>query len=131
MRNGVLLIRRWVGRQTTVAQIVNLLYRRLAVGGLRNLPSRLCLGETRRLPTCDTAQRGEGATEGARLCRPDQPQQPRQAAGARTNPTAGCANVLRLVRCGHSRAPFQRCAVGVGLGKAVKEMRRLMKNYRG
>jgi len=41
------------------------------------------------------------------------------------------AEVLRLVRCGHSRAPFQRCAVGVGLEKAVKEMLRLMKNYRG
>jgi len=41
------------------------------------------------------------------------------------------ANVLRLVRCGHSRAPFQRCAVGVGLETAVKEMLRLMKNYRG
>jgi hypothetical protein len=40
------------------------------------------------------------------------------------------ADVLRLVRCGHSRAPFQRCAVGVGLEKAVKEMLRLMKNYR-
>jgi len=41
------------------------------------------------------------------------------------------ADVLRLVRCGHSRAPFQSCAVSVRLGKAVKEMVRLMKNYRG
>ena len=50
-----LLIRRWVGRQTTVAQIVNLLYRRLGVGRRRNPPNRVPLGETRRLPTCDTA----------------------------------------------------------------------------
>jgi hypothetical protein len=50
-----LLIRRWVGRQTTVAQIVNLLYRRLGVGGRPNPPNRVPLGETRRLPTCDTA----------------------------------------------------------------------------
>jgi hypothetical protein len=39
-------------------------------------------------------------------------------------------NVLRLVRCGHSRAPFQNCALDIGLEKAVKEMLRLMKNYR-
>jgi hypothetical protein len=38
------------------------------------------------------------------------------------------ANVLRLVRRGHSRAPFQVCAVSVGLEKAVKEMLRLMEN---
>jgi hypothetical protein len=41
------------------------------------------------------------------------------------------ANVLRLVRCGHSRAPFQNCTVDVGLEKAVKEMLRLMENYCG
>jgi hypothetical protein len=40
-------------------------------------------------------------------------------------------NVLRLVRCGHSRAPFQNCAVSMGLEKAVKEMLRLMEKYRG
>jgi pyridoxine 5'-phosphate synthase PdxJ len=41
------------------------------------------------------------------------------------------ADVLRLVRCGHSRAPFQSRAVTVGLETAVKEMLRLMENYRG
>jgi pyridoxine 5'-phosphate synthase PdxJ len=41
------------------------------------------------------------------------------------------ADVLRLVRCGHNRAPFQSRAVSAGLEKAVKEMLRLMKNYRG
>ena len=66
MRNGVLLIRRWVGRQTTVAQIVNLLYRRLAVGGRRNPPNRVILGEIRRLPTCDTAD----CQSALLICRP-------------------------------------------------------------
>ena len=41
------------------------------------------------------------------------------------------ANVLRLVRCGHSRAPFQSRAVSVGLEKAGKEMLRLMKSIAG
>jgi hypothetical protein len=63
---AILLIRRWVGRQTTVAQIVNLPYRRLAVGGLRYLASRVCLGETRRLPTCDTAD----CQSALLICRP-------------------------------------------------------------
>ncbi|MGO9477376.1 MAG: hypothetical protein ACLP7I_05490 [Limisphaerales bacterium] len=38
--------------------------------------------------------------------------------------------MLRLVRCGHSRGPFQSHVVSVGLETAVKEMLRLMKNYR-
>jgi len=35
-------------------------------------------------------------------------------------------NVLRLVRCGHSRAPFQSCAVTTGLETAVKDRLRLI-----
>ena len=63
---GPLLIRHWVGRQTTVAQIVNLLYRRLGVGRRWNPPNRVTLGETRRLPTCDTAD----CQSALRICRP-------------------------------------------------------------
>jgi pyridoxine 5'-phosphate synthase PdxJ len=49
----------------------------------------------------------------------------------RQTPGVQTPGYFQNVPAGHSRAPFQRCAMGVGLEKAVREMLRLMKNYRG
>jgi apolipoprotein N-acyltransferase len=52
--NGAGLVNRW-GQTTSVAQIANLLYRRLGVGWWRNGPRCVAFSQAGRLPTCDTA----------------------------------------------------------------------------